>query len=409
MPTRRASRVAVLFSSVALLFAACWLLAPVLDADGNVQSVKDRSVYYRLVSKYQHGEEIIDFDIVVGCGVRVTRYGDGGSSYDAFRDPVAYVKGIEGGGAVMQIVPSACLGETSENGKVPDDFLPGALWFDRTDDLSLGIAYVTEDAFENPKSKLKFLGASIHAATRSQWEEFQPIAQRNLIDPRPLFSILPMPDPETLKKSLGDSRALTKLWPGMSCHVVTSLRLSDAARTVVREYLPSSRPRYWLPSEQQLNEIDRRARLFSEMMVNGYPATKYLKMGHHTAIGFPTRTQGGMIGSAHKPWDQLPPTVYPLRRDEGIPWVKPNALTDDTLYRHVELDGGANRGFGYCYRRIPVDGLRSTDSAPVQFATRVDDWTISGEETDSRQARNRPWPFFENDEYLYLPETFGLN
>lgn len=216
-----------------------WLLAGTSLSLENTRSVEDHGVFYRLVSKYQHGNEIIDFDIVVGCGVRVTRYGDGDKSYDAFRDPVVYAKAISGGAAVMQIVPSACLGETSDNGRVPDDFLPGAIWFDRADDLTLGIAYVTEDAFENQKSKLTFLGASIHAATRKEWEEFQPMAAKNLIGPMPLFAFPKTPDPDEVKRNLGDNQALTKLWPGMSCHVVTSLPLSEAARAVVREYWPT--------------------------------------------------------------------------------------------------------------------------------------------------------------------------
>jgi hypothetical protein len=373
-----------------------------------VDSTQDRSVYYRLLAKYQHGDETIDFDIVVGCGVRVTRYGDGGNSYDAFRDPVAYVKPVEGGGAVMQIVPSACLGETSDNGKVPDDFLPGALWFDRAEDLSLGIAYVTEDAFESPKSKLKFLGASIHTTTREEWEAFQPMAAKNLIDPRPLFSTMPMPDPAVLRQNLGDSQALARLWPGMSCHVVARLHISDAGRAIIREYWPASKPRYWTPSQQQLDAIDRRVKLFSD--ADGDPSTRYLAMGHHTAIGFPTRAHGGTIGSSHREWDLLPPTIFPMRRDEGIPWVKPSTLTDSTLYRDVELDSRANRGFGYCYRRIPPSVLGTTRNVPYfRFASRVDGLSILGEETDPRQARDRPWPFFETDEYLYLSQTFGLN
>jgi hypothetical protein len=145
------------------------------------------------------------------------------------------------------------------------------------------------------------------------------------------------------------------------------------------------------------------------MIVDGIPVSRYLQMGHHTAIGFPTKAQGGTIGSAHKPWDMLPPTIYPLRRDEGMPWVKPSALSAKMLYRDVDLGGGSNLGLGYCYRNIPIESLRSSGEEALRFSTRVDRVSIFGENTQGGAARELPGPFFENDEYLYLPEVFGLN
>jgi len=145
------------------------------------------------------------------------------------------------------------------------------------------------------------------------------------------------------------------------------------------------------------------------MIIDGFPVSSYLWMGHHTAVGFPTKTQGGTIGSAHKTWDLLPPTIYPLRRDEGISWVKPSALSADMLYRDVELGGGANLGLGYCYRDIPVESLRARREEILRFSTRVDGVSIFGENTEGPAARNLPGPFFENDEHLYLPQAFGLN
>src|SRR6185369_15657428 len=100
---------------------------------------------------------------------RVTAYRDNEQSFDAVRDPLIFAQATRDGGAVMQIVPSACRGETTYGGEVPTDFLPGAVWFDSKDDLSFGVGYVSEDAFENPRSKLKFLGAEIRSATKAEW------------------------------------------------------------------------------------------------------------------------------------------------------------------------------------------------------------------------------------------------
>ncbi len=396
---------------LAVLALLAWHFAPrVLSvvAPSFIESVEDHGVYYRLLAKYQHGDEIVDFDIVVGCGVRVTRYGDGGSSYDAFRDPVVFAKALRDGSALVQIVPSACLGETTEDGRVPQDFLPGAIWFEHADDFSLGIAYVTEDAFESSRSVLRFLGASIHPATRADWEGFQPTSARNLMDPGPLFRLLPPPEKSEVISRLGDRKALASLWPGMSCHVVQRLQISDATRAIIRKYWPASKPRYWTLSEpQQMNIIREHVNLFGDADNN--PSTKYLAMGHHTAIGFPTRARGGAIGSSHREWDMQPPTIFPMRRDEGIPWISADTLKAPALFRDVELRTDENRGLAYCYRTIPINGLRSDAVNEVSFVTRINGEKIYGEDADVRQQWERPWPFIERDQYLYFHSSFGLN
>src|SRR5687767_7699669 len=114
---RTLSRVAVLAITAVLALAAYWLFAGPPVSPNFVKSTEDRSVFFRLVSKYRHGEEMIDFDIVVGCAVRVTGYGYGGSSYYAFRDPIFFVKKTGDGAAMMQLVPDACQGQTTENGE----------------------------------------------------------------------------------------------------------------------------------------------------------------------------------------------------------------------------------------------------------------------------------------------------
>jgi hypothetical protein len=408
MSGHRASPAFAITTVVLLAVGTLFLLSS--GARGDTRTVEDRSVFFRLITKYQHADEVIDFNIVVGCAVRVNRWGDGDKSYDAFRDPAVYVKAIGGGHAVMQIVPSACRGETTENGEVPDDFLPGALWFESADDLSFGIAYVTEDAFESPGSKLKFLGASIVAATRAEYIAFEPIAAKNLMNPRPLFAFLPLPTAEEFKEHLGDSRALTRIWPGLGCEAVLRLHLTDPAeRAVVAEYWPDSKPRYWMPTKQQLEEIRKRIGIYTEVSVDGRDATAYSKLNYNVGDGFPTRAQGGVLGSKHRPWDKLPPTVFPIRRDEGIPWVTSRYPTATTLYRDVELADGKNRGLVYCFAWVPGQYLRVPAYLNGKFETRVDGEPVFGEASDTRMPRDRPWPFFERDEYFYRQDSFGLN
>ncbi len=210
-----------------LLVLLAWLLWPRtadVAATAITESTEDRSVFFRLIAKYRHGEEAVDFDIVVGCAVKVTGYGYGGSSYDAFRDPIFFVKETMDGAAVMQIVPDACQGQTTENGKVPPDFLPGVIWFDNARDLSLGVAYVSEDAFENERSKLTFLGSSIRKATRAEWEAFQPTAARNLLDSGRLFSGRRCRPPPRSPKARGTSGTSESGCPSSSASASPAIR-----------------------------------------------------------------------------------------------------------------------------------------------------------------------------------------
>jgi hypothetical protein len=394
---------------VAALALLAWHYAP--RALSFADSTHDRGVYYRLLAKYQHGDEIIDFDIVVGCNVRVTRYGDGDKSYDALRDPVVYAKATNNGHAVMQMVPSACLGQTTDNGEVPEDFLPGALWFENAGDFSLGIGYVTDDAFEGPKSQLKFLGASIHAATRDEWLAFEPSAAKNLFNPKPLFSYAPLPDTAEVKRNLGNSRRLSELLPFRGCYVVTRVHLtSPEDRAIIGHHWPTDKPRFWRPSNSDFRKIFEQLQLYTRVEADGRPFRDYLRLNYETSQGFPTRTHGGVIGSKHRPYDKLPPTIFPLQRDEGIPWVSTTALTAKTLYRNVDLGTGANRGRAYCYAELSGDQYGFPAYASGSFSTLVDELPIVGEDANTDEPLHaRPRPFFENDEYFYFQDDFSIN
>jgi hypothetical protein len=231
------------------------------------------------------------------------------------------------------------------------------------------------------------------------------------MDPRPLFTVRPIPDLELVRKHLGDSRALTKIWPGMDCNSVKVEHLTDPAqRAIVRGYWPASRPRYWTPSVRALEELSDRIQLNNEMIVDGRPVKAYTDLNDNVGNGFPTRRQGGLLRSKHRTWDKLPPTVFPIRRDEGIPWIKKDYLSATMLYRDVDLGDGALRGFAYCYAQIAGDGALGVPAyLNGAFSTRVDGEPIFGEGADDRIARERPWPFFERDEYFYTQDNFGLN
>ena len=390
-----------------------WQLLSNMRATAIVKSVEDRRVYYRLVSKYEHKGEIIDFDIVVGCGVRVTRYGDGDRSYDAFRDPTVYAKATKDGGAIWQIVPHACQGETSENGGVPKDFLPGALWFDDKSDFSLGIAYVTEDAYESSRSKLKFLGSSIHKATRAEWEAFQPIASQNLIEPRIFTEMGTWPPESEVKANLWNKAKLNE-WclPSYHCYGVVRYELtSEAARAFLRTLWPDSRPQFWMPPREQYAEFLRNPDIKRPTAIDGHQLRDIVNFGHNQTQGYPTRNRGGMLRSG-QPWSDYPPIIFPMRADEGIPWVGPEVTSSPIVHRDVDDEEG-NKGFAYCYSMLVGNGVAGDLHIPGYrkkiFVTRVGSELISGEEKDDSAPGVRPRAYFQEDKYYYERFSFGLN
>ena len=66
-----------------------------------------------------------------------------------------------------------CHGLTSENGDAPPDLLPLAVWFEDVSDLSAGLGYASEDAYDSPIAKLAFRGARIDHSTRDELEEWR--------------------------------------------------------------------------------------------------------------------------------------------------------------------------------------------------------------------------------------------
>ncbi len=140
----------------------------------------DRSIYYRLKVKLAYQGEPQDFDIVVGCDVRETFYKEGGSTYEAGLIPTVFGRRMSDGKGLVVRPPRACRGETTANGRVQPDLLPLVIVYDDADRLDFGIAYLSEDAYENPLSVLKFGGVTIEKSTRGEFDEFRR-TQTNLV------------------------------------------------------------------------------------------------------------------------------------------------------------------------------------------------------------------------------------
>jgi hypothetical protein len=379
---------------------------------GFVESAEDRSVFFRLKASYLHGEEKVDFDIVAGCKVRITNYRDSESSFDAYRDPLFFVKATKDGGAALQIVPSACSGETVESGRVPKDFLPGAIWYDDRRDLTLGVAYVTEEAFEDPKAKLRFLGATITRATRAEWEAFQPINAQNLIDQQRYIHGNPkQPTVDELHANLWNKTKLVEWHPHFSCHGMQRFRFTDSRiKRLIGSFWPSTRPQYWIPADEQ-QEVLKRELLapgkVKGVMVDGVPLAYYLY--DYNQAGFPTRARNGRIRPG-SPWgNPLPTTILPVRADLGVPWISPGIATAPEIHFDVELSSSPIAGDFYCYSDLRGDEDHVPGYFKRRFTTRVDGLPVLANDGGASAWPQGPQPFYERDEYFYRPFELDLN
>lgn len=235
-----------------------WLLAvaiilgvvPAYPQQVHQQYAKDNGYFYRFRANFEvtQTREKLYFDYVVACSIRLTRWRGGGLSDDSTLSPKAMAAATRDGHAVMVRTLQACSGLTSENYDVPPDVLPLVVWFDDVADLSIGVGYMTEAAYDNPLGKLKFLGARIDRATREEWELWREKSAKDYVQlgalPGPWGYDFPNPKPS-------DQPAYIR-----TCETFRRIVLPDDLRAKLRELWPEGRPRFWtLPSAIELNTV----------------------------------------------------------------------------------------------------------------------------------------------------------
>lgn len=384
-----------------ILAALATILAlPGCGGMGVTKSVNDSAYFYRLQAKYSHDGEPIDIDVVVGCSVRTTDYRGGDSGFLAAIFPRLYYQETRDGHEVMQILPSICRGETTANGLIPADFLPGIIWFEKAGDRRFGIAHVSEDAFENPNGKLKFHGATVRKATLAEWNAFRKRAAGNEgFRERYYKNGFRRGEAERIIASRGAD--IDAGSASLGCHGVHRHELSPAARAEVRKSWPAGRPRFWMAEKDEVwawnavKKLEKTTPIFS----NGFRLQQHAT--HYRYKGFATRARGGEAYAKSR--RHVPPEFFPLQWDRGVPWIFSDRVTRSPyLGADVDLQNGRNKGFFYCFRRLtPSSGLESVlpDVRDRHGQTRVDGdvvWT-----TAQATWNWVPRTFFQDDRYLY--------
>ncbi len=397
-------------------FAGCTFSVPP-HAASFTDKQEDHGVYYRLKVGLSHDGERIDFDIVVGCSVRVTNYKDGDRSFDALSYPVTYMTRITGGHGVLVRPMRFCEGATTDNGKVPKDFLPPVIWYEDADDWLLGIGYFSMDAYENPRAKLAFHGASVHSATHTDFQAFLTrAAEENLVPQEGYFRKISHPNNNEIAAHSWDKQWLSRQYPFIPrCHGVRRFVLTgESAKAILQKDWPASRPRYWtLPIDME-NRSDQA--VFKELrLLNGKKGPRigalhlrdYYRWGNPALRGLPGPS-GEVLYLANPP--HYSPPYYPLRKDFALPWINPERIEERDFALRFELDGGGNKGFLYCYQGLGLSNRMNNwfggDFFPAAFGSVP--CLIDGEPLHwpGQRCTRAPTFFFERDEVLFWPVEF---
>lgn len=376
------------------------------------KSVKKGGYFFRVKVKLTlaSNDEPVDFDVIVACAVKFTNYRDGDRSFFATMAPELFMQRVRGNHGVMLKLPRLCQRQTTKNGRVPADFLPGILWFKDADDWLRATGYFTELAYENPNSKLKFHGATVQAVSRADWEEW-----RKTEEPKNLIPAYLPPTRGTAKK-IAEKR--NKTWtlqriahewrgPVQFCTGAQRFRMPEGMRKVARQYWPANRPRYWSATIDQYKKIRKqfeilgpdygKTRLLLGPLINGIPLSNY--MWRSSPNGYPTRSGGGRATASRIRYPA--PEIFPMRHvyQEDVALKTPEEISRLDIVKNFDMRNGSTNGFLYCYTAgyqvvDPLETKRLKDSARC---------TVDGKpiQRDLSCWNMYPGSFFEKDEYFY--------
>jgi len=350
--------------------------------------VKDRGYFYRFKADFEvkaTGEKVA-FDYVAACNVRLTRWRDGGLSDDTTLSPRAMVQATRDGHAVMLQTVNGCHGLTSENGDVPPDLLPLAVWFEDISDLSAGLGYASEDAYENPITKLAFHGARIDHATRDEWEEWRKKSSEQYVQqgvlPGPWGYDFPNADPPGLGQYV------------RVCDGYRRLKLPDDFRAKLHELWPEGHPRYWTMS----SETER-------LSIGGVlgPWSHRFQPGSGSG-GLPIRS-GQIIGRAVRSGRHIPsrwPTeIYPFLWPPLVSSLPMTKSPESGYVQKLDYRDGAMIGLVACqsYWAILFDGSGDQRARRQTFEV---DGTVVKEFTGQPPGLQRPQFIAERDEAIFV-------
>jgi hypothetical protein len=356
----------------ALLAAGALLINPPEIAKAQQYS-KNQGYFYRFKAGFEikgTGEKL-DFDYVVACNIRLTRWRDGGLSDDTTFSPRIMVKATTGGQAVMLRTLEACHGLTSEHEDVPKDVLPLAIWFDDVSNLSTGLGYVSEDAYDNPLGKLIFHGARVDHATRADFDAWRKksadeYVQRGVL-PGPWGYDFPNPP---LAEYVSE------------CDGYIRLKLPENMRTGLRAFWPADRPRFWTLSSETEGLTIGDVISDPDQPLPPSIGRWYQRFGSPTgsrSSGLSVRSGRQVQQQPHIP-SRWPAETYPLLwppLTSILPVTMSANPAPEKYAQKLEFRDGALNGFAACQNSRDASGNRMQSDDP-QWMTRRHVFEVDG-------------------------------
>ncbi|PBB38900.1 hypothetical protein CK221_04480 [Mesorhizobium sp. WSM3868] len=379
----------------------------------------DRGTYFRLKVDFAYKGEQQHYDIVVGCNVLNIHYKDSSSTYEAGLTPTVWGQRMSDNKAVVVRAPDACRGDTTENGGVPADFLPVMVVYDNANTVAFGTGYMTDDAYRSPKSVLRFDKATVERATRAEFDAFRANGPQNIITRSQYHSA----QNDYQLGLLGLARTYPAF--GRSCSAFSRWKLTGPEREIVRKYRPANAARYWTISDpaagaayaNEIREARKKAKKQTRddgltLGLNGgfwQPDFGALRRDGVQLVGLKASSKGSSTtrAAAFYPADtSMRQDKWPVERTARIAAYEVLQSVNTT---NIDIDGGLNRGFAYCYSgEAPRGALR--DKVWALPATT----TVDGQESVAGAPEHWGFGFdranfvFDSDEYVLERVLFNL-
>lgn len=384
----------------------------------------DRGTYFRLKVDFAYKGEPQHFDIVVGCNALNIRYKDGSGTREVGLVPTVYGQRMSDGKAVVVRPPDACRSDTTANGGVPENFLPVMVVYDDANTLAFGTGYMTDEAYENPRSSMTFTKATIERATRQEFDASRESGPPNIVTRSQYHSV--QPDPHLA--SLGLQR--TEPAFGRHCQAYSRSQLSEAEQEIVRKYRPAGEPKYWTIADMtQLLAFERER---YELLQKLGHATRDdgLELNLHEGFEQPDfgALRRGGVKRVGLNWPRRAASIYPastsMSQDKWPVSPKERAAAFEALKTvnivDVDFANGQTRGFAYCYYGVRFSwpgsetGQKYIDKAKSVPATTTVDGNIVYDSLKHWRGSDDFPTIFESDKYImihnnvyYLESTGG--
>ena len=350
--------------------------------------------FYRVQVSLTHMDnEPITIDYMMGCRTKKRKFFAQPVEYADIRVPMIFGIRTKGGQGILTETPDVCgfgKGEAYDLDKqVPPDFLPINFYAERADDLEFMTAYLSERAYDQLVSKLKFHKATVTQVSEADYETWKKNAPPNIVPE----GSADQPDYYSFFNGQIFPEADYRYGNPIECRSLTRRSIPAALRANVQALWPASHPSYWVPdqSSPDLSKVHMNSVLIE-------PNDKGIVLGQ----GLRRPNGQGMLFISRERWlntglaKRIP--VY----DDIVSSYSKNPVAIEHFNRFVTMAAGADQGFAACNREVALtgDGPR-LPMAPKVLQKVFVDGTLVGQVTVEGAGGYLSLSLLERDEYIF--------